>query len=178
MREQLDLRDLPGGRTGLILLATLLIALGLLLGLLIVERQNVAAHRVQQQNQVRESMSLLRSRLEGNVRSNILLVRGLVSVIAHDPRLDQARFERAAQSLFGEQSQLRNIGAAPDMVIRLMYPLAGNEKAIGLDYRKTLEQFAAAEEARRSGELVLAGPLRLVQGGARSDRAHSGLCCG
>jgi signal transduction histidine kinase/HPt (histidine-containing phosphotransfer) domain-containing protein len=140
-------------------------AVGLLLAAYFVERQNAAAHQAQQRTQVRESLLLLQSRLEGNLRSNILLVRGLVSVIAADPAIDQARFERAARPLFEGRSHLRNIGAAPDMVLRLMYPLAGNEKAIGLDYRKTPAQFEAAERARRSRELVLAGPLELAQGG-------------
>lgn len=67
--------------------------------------------------------------------------------------------------MFEGPSQLRNIGAAPDMVIRLMYPLAGNEKAVGLDYRKTPGQRAAAERARDTGQLILAGPLPLAQGG-------------
>ena len=152
-------------RTWLILLTAGLTAIGLLLAALFVERQNVAAHRVQQENQVRESLALLRSRLEGNLRSDVLLVRGLVSVIAANPAIDQARFERAARPLFEGQSQLRNIGAAPDMVIRLMYPLAGNEKAIGLDFRKSPTQFESAERARLTRELVLAGPLQLAQGG-------------
>jgi signal transduction histidine kinase/HPt (histidine-containing phosphotransfer) domain-containing protein len=157
---------LPADRRGwLILLLLVFTAIGLLLAALFVERQNVAAHRAQQRNQVRESLLLLQSRLEGNLRSNILLVRGLVSVIAADPGIDQPRFERAARPLFEGQSQLRNIGAAPDMVLRLMYPLAGNEKAIGLDYRKTPAQFEAAERARSTRALVLAGPLELRQGG-------------
>ena len=152
-------------RTWLILLTAGLTAIGLLLAALFVERQNAAAHRVQQENQVRESLALLRSRLEGNLRSDVLLVRGLVSVIAANPAIDQARFERAARPLFEGQSQLRNIGAAPDMVIRLMYPLAGNEKAIGLDFRKSPTQFESAERARLTRELVLAGPLQLAQSG-------------
>jgi len=154
-----------GKRTWLILLTAGATAIGLWLAALFVERQMVDAYHVRQQNQVRERLLLLQSRLEGNLRSNILLVRGLVSVVAAHPDLDQATFERYARPLFEGQSGLRNIGAAPDMVIRFMVPLAGNEKAIGLDYRKTPAQFAAAERARTTRELVLAGPLSLAQGG-------------
>ncbi len=114
---------------------------------------------------MREQLALLQSRLEGQLRANILLVRGLVSVIAANPHLTQADFERAARPLLGNQSQLRNIGAAPDMVIRLMYPLAGNEKALGLDYRTSPTQREAAQRARETGETVLAGPVQLAQGG-------------
>ena len=107
----------------------------------------------------------LRSRLEGNLRGDIQLVKGLVSLIATHPHLSQDEFSRAAKPLFEAGSHLRNIGAAPDMVIRMMYPLAGNEKAIGLDYRKRPSQIAMAERARDTGQMVLAGPIQLVQGG-------------
>ncbi len=154
-----------GKRTWLILLTAGVTAIGLWLAALFVERQVVDAHRVREQSLVRERLLLLQSRLEGNLRSNILLVRGLVSVVAAYPNLDQATFERFARPLFEGQSGLRNIGAAPDMVIRFMFPLAGNEKAIGLDFRKTPAQLASAERARETRELVLAGPLTLAQGG-------------
>ena len=54
------------------------------------------------------------------------------------------------------------------MVVRLVYPLAGNEKAVGLDYAKSPAQRAAAELARDTNSLVIAGPLNLVQGGQRA----------
>ncbi|NOR69651.1 MAG: EAL domain-containing protein [Methylomarinum sp.] len=46
-----------------------------------------------------------------------------------------------------------------------MYPIKGNEAAIGLDYRKLPSQFAAVNKARVTRQLVLAGPVKLVQGG-------------
>ena len=107
----------------------------------------------------------IRDRLETNLSSDLQLVKGLVSVINLEPELNQVQFERAAQPLLAGRTQLRNIAAAPDMVIRLMAPLRGNEAAVGLDYRQTPSQFAAAEQARVTREVVLAGPLQLVQGG-------------
>ena len=158
-------RHRPSGRAPWIFAAAGLIALGLLVAVIFIDRQNAAVERSRQQARVLEQLSLLQSRLEGALRSNVLLVQGLVSVIATQPAMTQAQFERAAKPLLSGRSQLRNIGAAPDMVIRYMYPLAGNEKAIGLDYRKVPAQFEAAERARLSGEIVLAGPLSLAQGG-------------
>ncbi len=108
---------------------------------------------------------MLRARLETQLNSNVQLTRGLVAVIAANPRLTQVEFEQAARPLIGERSLLRNIGAAPDMVVRLMYPLEGNEKAIGLDYRKLAAQREAAERARIAENLTIDGPLNLVQGG-------------
>ncbi len=130
------------------------------------ERLNNERHTAQVRAATQERLNELRSRLENNLLSNIQLSQGLVSVIAANPRLTQEEFIRSARPLFDGGSQLRNIGAAPNMVIRLMYPLVGNEKAIGLDFRRTPNQFETADLARRTGRLVLAGPLELAQGGS------------
>jgi len=111
------------------------------------------------------TVNLVRAKLEGNINGNIQLVRGLVATITTEPEIKQERFAALAQNLFREQSQLRNIAGAPDMVISLMYPMAGNEKAIGLDYRLDEKQRDAALRARDTGQLVMAGPVELRQGG-------------
>ncbi|MEO9900137.1 response regulator [Nisaea sp.] len=113
---------------------------------------------------VSDELNLLRTRLEGEIGANLRLVGGLAAVISTDPDLSQQRFNNIAERLFTNRLQLRNIGAAPDLVLRYIYPLEGNEAAIGLDYRKNEKQRAAALTARDNGDLVLAGPLTLVQG--------------
>ena len=110
-------------------------------------------------------VNLLRAKLEGNINGNLQLVRGLVATIATEPYMGQQRFAALASNVVGENSQLRNIAGAPDLVISLMYPMEGNEKAVGLDYRKNPAQRAAALRARDERALVLAGPVDLQQGG-------------
>ncbi len=79
--------------------------------------------------------------------------------------MDQTRYAAIAKQLFQGRQQLRNIGAAPDLVISLMYPLEGNEGALGLDFNKTENQRKAALLAKEQREIIMAGPLDLVQGG-------------
>lgn len=121
--------------------------------------------REQEANNVLHQLSTLRARLEGGVSANLFLVHGLSAVIAAHPDMDQAGFAAIARNLVNERHALRNIGAAPNMVLTLMYPLAGNEAALGLDYRTHPVQRAAALRARDSGLPVIAGPLPLQQGG-------------
>lgn len=115
---------------------------------------------------VLDKANVIRAKLEGNVNGNLQLVRGLVGTLRTEPDMTQQRFAELAENLFGKQSQLRNVSGAPNFVISLMYPLAGNENAIGLDYSKNDRQREAVLKAREDGELVLAGPIDLVQGGA------------
>ncbi|MBZ9797704.1 EAL domain-containing protein [Mesorhizobium sp. ES1-4] len=110
-------------------------------------------------------VNVIRAKLEGNINGNLQLVRGLVAAVTTEPYMGEQRFTELASRLFSEESQLRNIAGAPDLVISLMYPMAGNEKAIGLDYRKNDQQRAAALRARDERRLILAGPVDLAQGG-------------
>ena len=57
------------------------------------------------------------------------------------------------------------LGLAPAGVVRYVVPRAGNERSIGFDQLKDPVQGREAQRALESGELTLAGPLKLVQGG-------------
>jgi len=137
----------------------------IIIGGVFADHQNRLVHQQASRADVLADVNLIRAKLEGNINGNIQLVRGLVAAITTEPEMDQARFAALAENLFREQSQLRNIAAAPDLVVSLMYPMKGNERAIGLDYRTAGPQRAAALRARDSGEFVLAGPVDLRQGG-------------
>ncbi|GAO35201.1 hypothetical protein SCT_0585 [Sulfuricella sp. T08] len=119
----------------------------------------------QERSDVLNRLSTLRARLEGVINANLFLVHGLTAVIENRPDIDQAGFSAIANNLVDERHALHNIAGAPDMVISLMYPLQGNEAALGLDYRTHPTQREGALRARDSGKTVIAGPLSLQQGG-------------
>jgi diguanylate cyclase (GGDEF)-like protein len=137
----------------------------LIAGGVYLDRQSSVLNQERARAQVQAEMSLVRAKLEGNISSNVQLVRGLVSVMSTDPHMNQVRFGALVSNLFEERTQLRSVAAAPDLVVTMTYPLAGNERVIGLDYRRNDAQREAALRARDTGELVLAGPVLLVQGG-------------
>lgn len=74
-------------------------------------------------------------------------------------------FRNIATELLETNSSIRSIGIAPGNVLQAVYPLASNESAIGLDYRSNAAQWPAVEQAMRSREIVISGPVDLVQGG-------------
>ncbi len=144
--------------------ALLALALIVMLGILL-DGQN----RQLVESRVREAtlakISVIRAKLEGDISSNVQLVKGLIATISTEPEMDQARYASLAQRLFEEDSQLRSVAAAPGLVVSLMYPLIGNEAAIGLDYRTNPDQWAAVEKVMSTNSLTIAGPVDLVQGG-------------
>ncbi|MDP1730420.1 MAG: EAL domain-containing protein [Devosia sp.] len=127
--------------------------------------QNNLVHRQHLRTDVLGQVSVIRTKLEGSINGNLQLVRGLIATLSTEPDMDQARFAELAAKLFDEHSQLRNITAAPDLIVTMIYPLAGNERVIGLDYRRNEAQREAALRAMEAGDLVLAGPVDLLQGG-------------
>lgn len=133
-------------------------------GLFLIQMANQATLNAQRNRALREA-SVVRAKLEGAILANANLVRGLTASIITEPDMDQDRFVQLASHLFKEGDLLRNIAAAPNFVISMMYPVKGNEKAIGLNYLEIKDQAAAAEMAKKTRQLVLAGPMNLVQGG-------------
>ncbi|ATG39211.1 MULTISPECIES: ATP-binding protein [Phaeobacter] len=129
------------------------------------ESQNDTIYDQKLRADVQYEAGLIRARIEGNLSADIQLVRGLRAVLSTEPDMTQQRFAQLASHILAAEDSLRNIAAAPDLIIKLMYPIEGNEAAIGLDYRKNDAQRAAALLARDSGDLVLAGPVDLMQGG-------------
>ncbi len=129
------------------------------------EHQNRAIHAARQRAAVVTELNPIRARLEASINGDIQLVRGLIATMATEPNMAQWRFATLSKNIFSERSNLRSVAAAPGLVVSLVYPMKGNEKALGLDYNKNESQRAAALRVRDSGKLVLAGPLELVQGG-------------
>jgi diguanylate cyclase (GGDEF)-like protein len=127
--------------------------------------QNNQAHRQRMRGEVLNQVSVIRAKLEGNINASLHLVRGLIATLATEPDMNQARFSELASNLFEEDSQLRSIAFAPNLIVTMTYPLEGNERAIGLNYRTNPAQREAALRVMESGEMVLAGPVELVQGG-------------
>ena len=124
-------------------------------------RQLAEAHA---RGEVMAQVNLIQDRLEGDIRGEIQLVRGLAADIAAEPNLDQDRFDALCAYALRSDKLLREIGVAPGLVVTLVCPLSGNEAALGLDLRKNESQREAALRARDSGVTVLAGPVEFGSG--------------
>ncbi|WP_051305808.1 diguanylate cyclase [Desulfogranum mediterraneum] len=112
-----------------------------------------------------DELSRVRARLEMEINANLYLTRGLIVFVSINPGLEQEEFRRFSQELLRHKNYIRNIGLAPGNILSYLYPLKGNEKAIGLDYAANKKQWPAVKMAIESRKTVVAGPVRLVQGG-------------
>ncbi|MEN8189342.1 MAG: ATP-binding protein [Thermodesulfobacteriota bacterium] len=148
-----------GIRTGLFVFL-----IGILLTYLLA---NAEERRFQEQlhGQIIGQLAKIRAKLEAEVNANFYLTRGMVAYVASHPDIDQGTFRHIAKVLLRHKNLVKNIALAPDNIVDFVYPLKGNKKVIGLDYRENKEQWPMVEEVIKSRQTIVAGPINLVQGG-------------
>lgn len=169
IRSPRPLRNLLRSPTGRANLAALALVLLLLPGwglagrwyegqLLTEERARVASQAADHANALSLAINRRLARLQG--------LHAFVLAAADNPDLAE-EFLIFAADMQRESQGLRNIALAPNGVIQHVFPLAGNEAAVGyepgLDPRpevRTDVEFALATD-----KPVLTGPIELVQGG-------------
>jgi sensor domain CHASE-containing protein len=84
---------------------------------------------------------------------------------AKQGRIDEAELQPWLRGLFEQGRHIRNIGLAPGNRIDFLYPLAGNESALGLYCPDLAAQWPAIQRVIASRKPHLVGPLPLLQGG-------------
>ncbi|WP_417357398.1 diguanylate cyclase domain-containing protein [Gallaecimonas pentaromativorans] len=107
----------------------------------------------------------LRTRIEAHSNAAIYLVRGLAAYLQAYPDATREQIEPVIKNIYIDGKSIRSIAVAPDLVVRMVYPLKGNEKVLNVDFRKVPEQWPYVEKAVALKETVLDGPVTLIQGG-------------
>jgi len=149
----------------LVWLARIIVCL-LTIGLaLAIDSTATERHRADLRAKWQEQVDDLSLQLRASILQNTQTVWGLAANVSVQPDINETQFKRLASVIFKLAPELLNIGLAPDFVIRHIYPLQGNQAALGLDLRTqslSREQMALLLETRRA---VFNGPINLVQGG-------------
>jgi len=118
-----------------------------------------------QQESVFRAVGTLRARLEGLLGQQIYMLKGLATHIGLNPDISEQQFSRFVEDSLPQNSVVSIVAAAPNLIVKHIYPLEGNESVLGLNYRARNDQRHAAMLAIERKDVVLAGPLPLVQGG-------------
>ncbi|MBT9503042.1 MAG: CHASE domain-containing protein [Burkholderiaceae bacterium] len=118
-----------------------------------------------QRAQVFGQLVALQAQLVGVLKSTFSATSGLVYLTSHQERLPADQFNGIARRTLARLPQIRNIAVAPDDQVQLVYPLIGNEAVLGFRYQTRPEQWATVLRARQQRRALLAGPVKLVQGG-------------
>jgi diguanylate cyclase (GGDEF)-like protein/PAS domain S-box-containing protein len=129
----------------------------------------VSTERSRQQLKLRSHVSetLLGqvARIETELNANVFLANGLVAFVTAMREPTDKEIQAALKTLFQFGRHLKNIGVAPGNRLTHIYPLKGNEGALGLYYPDQVLQWPAVQQAIERRTTVLAGPVQLKQGG-------------
>lgn len=131
----------------------------------LVQNEHQYARSLQFRHEI-ASAGQLRALIESELNIPLYLTLGLTAHIqANGGEISAAEMQMLLPELAHQARHIRNIGVAPDNTLRYVFPLKGNEKAIGLYYPDLTEQWPeiAAIIAQREARLV--GPIELIQGG-------------
>ncbi len=143
------------------------VAIAVLVGLVFRKLENT--RQVQYRSRIRQRVAAkagrIQSKLECGVGRRMALAEGLVAYVCTRPDVNQKEFEAFAGNLIAADTVIASVDLAKNNVIGYVFPLAGNEKAVGFDILKDKVQRGPAEKAIVTRKPVVAGPVNLVQGG-------------
>ncbi len=149
--------------------------LSFLFMLRLIDQEHYARERLEVTNELSE----FRLQLEQLLNSTFYVSRGLEMLVAgltshshehvndHGGQLSDhwGEVELWAAEALADLPHVMNIGMSEGYVIQFAYPMQGNSKTLGVDYRNLPGQWPAVEQAIANRQPVVAGPLKLIQGG-------------
>ncbi|MFY0676347.1 MAG: bifunctional diguanylate cyclase/phosphodiesterase [Neptuniibacter sp.] len=107
----------------------------------------------------------LSTKLEGEVHADTLVLRALEANLQINREYNHSELAQIIQHFQKTRPSIRHIALAPDLIIDFIHPMKGNEAALGLNYRNVPAQLRAVQEAISEKQMMVVGPINLVQGG-------------
>ena len=108
------------------------------------------------------------SRIESQLNQYLAESHLIKSIVENGNDMSADDFKDISSYMQDEQNVIEAHELAKDGVVSQIYPLEGNEEAIGLNMLENPERKKEANLAKDSGQYTIAGPFELVQGGIGS----------
>lgn len=118
-----------------------------------------------QRSKVAVEVGQFRSILESQLNATLYITDGLVAYVKSHPQPEPLLVQSMLKTLYEQSRHIRNIGLAPGNRITYIYPVKGNERAVGLYYPDLSDQWPAVRRTIEERMPILAGPVELKQGG-------------
>jgi diguanylate cyclase (GGDEF)-like protein/hemerythrin-like metal-binding protein len=118
------------------------------------------------ENKVNVAYYSLSDEISNYKNLNTSLLTGFAAYIELKDTFDGDEIYRYLDFLMRDHLEdIKNIGVFIDTTIRWVYPLEGNESAIGTDLSKVPGQALAVQRVKENLETLFVGPVELIQGG-------------
>jgi len=153
----------PSGKQRLLIVTALTFTVSVLLGItsvVIIENSRLQAR----QKTVRDITVRIGENIHDHLSRSLSATYALAALVRQGNGQIE-RFDQLATEMLSLYGGISSLQLAPDGILRQIAPLAGNEKAIGLNLLKDAERSHEALMAIKARGLSLAGPFELIQGG-------------
>jgi len=147
-------------------IATALAATVVLVAALLLARAESGRFQADREAEAIATNAVIRAKIEKAMNARLHVLEALAAAIQIQPDLAQDNFERLARPLFTARRGLRNVALAPAAVVRSIYPLEGNEAAVGHDLLNDPARRDSVLKAIETKQAFLQGPVNLKQGGS------------
>lgn len=111
-----------------------------------------------------EQLAMVKANKVSSVLTQLLYKTRILSAVIQQNKGQVENFKQIAATIVDDPS-IRNVLLAPDGIVSYVYPEAGNEAVLGLNFFDNKDGNREAMLAKETGQLVLGGPFSLVQGG-------------
>ena len=124
-------------------------------------------HATARRTAVVERLGAVRSGIETALAARLTFLRALQAFAANRPDVTEGSFTGFARDLIGDTPAIRSVQLARDNAVSHIYPREGSPGILGLRLPQDLpaDQAAAVDHVLATGQPVLTGPVRLLQGG-------------
>lgn len=124
-----------------------------------------AKSRLEYRGRTQEALVRIRDHLDRELQSVLSVPETVAAFVAAKGSLEPELFAAVVARVVDSNKHIRNVALAPGNIITTVYPLAGNERVLGLHYMDVPAQRAAVLRAIETRRTVVAGPFKLIQGG-------------
>ena len=117
-------------------------------------------------NDLRSDLYTVQEKIDQSLSALIHRKLGLNAYIqAKQGQIDPVEMRAMLAALYDNSHHIRHFGLAKGTELAYVYPLLGNEAALGTDYRDVPDQWPDVLAAMNSETGVLSAPVNLIQGG-------------
>lgn len=127
--------------------------------------QDLLLHQQQFENQVESRVDYISNKLQQEINSNLIVIEAIESLLLLNHDINGEQFATLTRSMLISRPSIREVQLSPNAEVKHIYPMEGNESIIGLKLREIPGQKEVVERSIKSGEMIMAGPLNLLQGG-------------
>lgn len=122
---------------------------------------------LEQRADASEHLNLVRDDIQARLDSSLFYADFFEMIVSQNPGISDSELREYGAFIVERNPLVDSVSLAKDGIIHFVYPLEGNEEALGFNLLKDPDRKLFLEEAIAKREAVAQGPIEAVQGGRK-----------